>query len=162
MRTISEDEIFDLLDGSCSAAEAERLHAAIAGNPANRALYEELQALHTGLQQLEVETPPPALTSQLVGQLEGQVASQHRARRHWLRQRPIQVMLLCVATLVVLLVLALQQDAAALAQLVNKLGVEGQLLRKWTFTPSVSYTVLGLLVLFGADRLLLRRLRTMG
>lgn len=99
MNSLSEEEVLDFLDGACTTAARQRIEAAIVSNAADARLYTELKAMHDGLAQMEVLAPTPDFTARLVGQLEGKVLRKKQVKRHWLRSRPIMVVLVCLVTL---------------------------------------------------------------
>ncbi len=160
MITVSEEAIFNLLDGAATPEEARHTEAAIASSAENKALYEELKALHQELQQLPVEAPPVAFSTQLVGKLEHQVLRRKRARRHWLRSRPIQVILICLNIVLAITIFGLPQATSTeVARITQQVNTVTDLLKDWPARPWVGMSVIGIALLLMADRLLLRRFK---
>jgi predicted anti-sigma-YlaC factor YlaD len=81
MKHLTDEELFRLLDGECSAEEKNTFEAHIHTCAACMALYKDLKAIDLQLQQLPIESPSLDFTEKLMDKLQVAPVLQRKSQR---------------------------------------------------------------------------------
>lgn len=69
-----EEEIWDYIDGNCTAAQTLVIEARIGSDPAYSALYKEFMDIHQQMAEIDLEEPSMSFTRNVMEQVELEIA----------------------------------------------------------------------------------------